>query len=57
MQVHQMVEKGEKRALEEYLKDSEVDALELVCLEVLLSTEEMKLAFKKDQMKKRKEIW
>lgn len=34
----------EKGALEEYMKDSEKDALKLVYKEGLLSTEEMKLA-------------
>uniref|UniRef100_A0A2D4LXB3 Uncharacterized protein n=1 Tax=Micrurus spixii TaxID=129469 RepID=A0A2D4LXB3_9SAUR len=56
LQVHQIVEE-EKRALEEYLKDNEEDALKLVYQEGLLTTGETNLANKKDQIKNRMETW
>lgn len=46
----------DKRALEEYLKDYEEDALKLVYDECLLNPEETKL-IKKSQMKNRKQTY
>ncbi|KAM6469092.1 uncharacterized protein PHA67_010839 [Liasis olivaceus] len=56
LQVHQTVEE-EKGVLEEYLKDSEEDALKLVHCEGLLNIKETKLAYKTGQMRNRKETW
>lgn len=45
---HQTVEE-DKKALEEYLKDNEEDALKLVYHEALLNIGKTKLGYKKDQ--------
>ncbi|XP_053117875.1 uncharacterized protein LOC128329940 [Hemicordylus capensis] len=56
LQVHQTVEE-EKRGLEEYIKDSEEDALKKVNKEKLFNTNETKQAYKKKQVKNRAEKW
>ncbi|XP_053114534.1 uncharacterized protein LOC128328501 isoform X2 [Hemicordylus capensis] len=55
-QVHQTVEE-EKRGLEEYIKDSEEDALQMVKNAKLFNTNETKQAYKKEQVKNRAEKW
>ncbi|XP_053104449.1 uncharacterized protein LOC128324210 isoform X3 [Hemicordylus capensis] len=56
LQVHQTVEE-EKRGLEEYIKDSEEDVLQMVKNEKLFNTNERKQAYKKEQVKNRAEKW
>ncbi|XP_053166186.1 uncharacterized protein LOC128351082 [Hemicordylus capensis] len=56
LQVHQTVEE-EKRGLEEYIKDSEEDALQMVNNAKLFNTNETKQAYKKEQVKNRAEKW
>ncbi|XP_053114405.1 uncharacterized protein LOC128328439 [Hemicordylus capensis] len=56
LQVHQTVEE-EKRGLEEYIKDSEEDALQMVNNAKLFNTNETKQAYKKEQVKNQAEKW
>ncbi|XP_053106345.1 uncharacterized protein LOC128325024 [Hemicordylus capensis] len=56
LQVHQTVEE-EKKGLEEYIKDSEEDALQMLKNEKLFNTNETKQAYKKEQVKNRAKKW
>ncbi|XP_053149009.1 uncharacterized protein LOC128343627 isoform X2 [Hemicordylus capensis] len=56
LQVHQTVEE-EKIGLEEYIKDSEEDALQMVKNEKLFNTNETKQAYRKEQVKNQAEKW